>query len=844
MFTGSSSCGDTPESSLDISVNTFPAPTVGTITQPTCPSLTGSVFLSGLPNPWTLTRTPGGTTSGTGTSTTISGLAPNTTYTFTVTNAAGCISGPSINVDIGPAPVSPTITGNLNLCAGFTTQLTASGTPNGTTPWSSATISVATINSTGMVTGVSAGTSVITYRDINSCSTTTTITVTGSPTITGTLSVCIGSDTQLTGSGTPAASSPWVSSNTSFASVDNSGLVTGISAGTSVITYTNSTGCSRNVTITVNALPAAPIPATPTQPTCILTTGSVVLSGLPSGNWTINPGNITGNTANRTINGLNPNTTYNFTVANSLGCISGPSNDVVINALPGSPTITGTLSICTGFTTQLTGSGTPAASSPWVSATTSVATVNSSGLVTGVSAGTSIITYTDNNGCYSTATLTVNISPTITGTLSVCVGSTTQLTGSGTPAVLTPWISATPGVALISNTGLVTGVIAGTSIITYTNSNGCSINTTVTVNALPTAPVPGTLTQPTCASPTGSIRLTGLPSPSINWTITWPPSGSLLGSGAASPLISLFPGTYNFKVKNNITQCVSAASVDVVINPQPVTPPAPNISVEGPTTFCTGGNVTLTSSAGSTYVWSTGATTPSITISTAGSYTVQVTNPAGCLSPASAATLITVNPNVTPTFTAIGPLCQNTTPPALSATSTNSITGTWSPATISTATVGTTTYTFTPTSGQCATSTTLNITINPSITPTFAALGPLCQNATPPALPITSTNSITGTWSPASISTSTDGTTTYNFTPTAGQCATTTTLNITVDPNIIPTFAAIGPLCQNSTPPALPITSTNSITGTWSPATISTSTAGTTTYTFTPTPVSALQQQP
>src|SRR6185369_438433 len=103
---------------------------------------------------------------------------------------------------------------------------------------------------------------------------------------------------------------------------------------------------------------------------------------------------------------------------------------VTVNAIP---TITGTLAVCgIGSTTQLTGSGTAAAVTPWVSATPAVATVNSTGLVTGVSAGTSVITYTDNNGCQQTATVTVNAIPTITGTLAVCgIGSTTQLAGSG-----------------------------------------------------------------------------------------------------------------------------------------------------------------------------------------------------------------------------------------------------------------------------------------------------------------------------------------------------------------------------------------------------------------------------
>src|SRR5204863_2544856 len=120
-----------------------------------------------------------------------------------------------------------------------------------------------------------------------------------------------------------------------------------------------------------------------------------------------------------------------------------------------------TLSVCAGATTQLTGSGAPAASNPWVSATPAVATVNSTGLVTGVAAGTSVITYTDNNGCSITATVTVNALLTITGTLSVCIGSTTQLTGSGTPAAVNPWVSATPAVATDRKSVLVRRSVAG-----------------------------------------------------------------------------------------------------------------------------------------------------------------------------------------------------------------------------------------------------------------------------------------------------------------------------------------------------------------------------------------------
>ena len=162
----------------------------------------------------------------------------------------------------------------------------------------------------------------------------------------------------------------------------------------------------------------------------------------------------------------------------------------------------------------------------------------------------------------------------------------------------------------------------------------------------------------------------------------------------------------------------------------------------------------------------------------------------------------------------------------LPTTSTNGITGTWSPALNNTAT---TLYTFAPTAGQCANTAILTITVKPIVTPTFTAVAPICNGAALAALPTTSTNGITGSWSPALNNTAT---TLYTFTPTAGQCANTTTLTITVNPIVTPTFTAVAPICSGAALSPLPTTSNNGVTGTWSPALNNTTT---TTYTFTPT---------
>jgi gliding motility-associated-like protein len=135
---------------------------------------------------------------------------------------------------------------------------------------------------------------------------------------------------------------------------------------------------------------------------------------------------------------------------------------------------------------------------------------------------------------------------------------------------------------------------------------------------------------------------------------------------------------------------------------------------------------------------------------------------------------ITVNPQVTPTFNAVSPICQGATLSVLPTTSLNNIAGTWSPALNNQAT---TTYTFTPTAGQCTTSTTLTITVNPQVTPTFNAVSPICQGTTLSVLPTISLNGINGSWSPTLNN---QATTTYTFTPTAGQCAVSTSITQTI----------------------------------------------------------------
>ncbi|EIA08995.1 T9SS type B sorting domain-containing protein [Flavobacterium frigoris] len=194
---------------------------------------------------------------------------------------------------------------------------------------------------------------------------------------------------------------------------------------------------------------------------------------------------------------------------------------------------------------------------------------------------------------------------------------------------------------------------------------------------------------------------------------------------------------------------------------------------------------------------------------------------------------VTVIPLLAPVFATVpSSVCQNAAAPILPTSSTNTtpITGTWTPATVNTTVLGPANYVFTPNAGQCVSSptTTVSITVNQNIVPNFTAVPAICSGAPLSGLPTTSTNGITGIWSPSLNNTAT---TTYTFRPTAGQCATTTTMTITVTPNGTPTFTAIPSICTGTALSPLPTTSNNGYKGVWSPALDNTNT---TTYTFTP----------
>lgn len=182
--------------------------------------------------------------------------------------------------------------------------------------------------------------------------------------------------------------------------------------------------------------------------------------------------------------------------------------------------------------------------------------------------------------------------------------------------------------------------------------------------------------------------------------------------------------------------------------------PTANITPSGPTTFCSGGSVILTATPNSSYLWSTGATTQSITVSNSGSYIVTVTNANGC-SKSSAPVSVTVNSAPTALITAGGPttFCQGSSV-VLTAQSGTGYTYQWrrNGTNITGATAPTYTatlsgnYTVNVTASGCvSTSNTISVTVNqPPSTANAGADQTVCVDSTFMAAAVPAIG--TGTW--------------------------------------------------------------------------------------------------
>ncbi len=542
---------------------------------------------------------------------TINSLSSGNSVAFTITpnfgtNGNGC---PVTETCTIANCTQPTITGANSVCIGNTISLTGSGTPATTGAWTSSDDTKATISNTGVVTGVSSGTVNITYKDNAGCSKTHSVVVNPLPTVTGNTNVCVGSTISLTGSGTPATTGAWTSSDITKAIIDNSGIVTGVSNGTVSITYKNSDGCLKTYSVTVNPLPSI------TGNTSVCMGSSITLTGsgtaATSGAWTssdipkatIDNSGIVAGVASGTVT---------ITYKNSDGC----KNTQVIsinNCTCTQPTVTGPTEVCSGNTISLIGSGTPATTGAWTSLDITKATISNSGVVTAVSSGTVGITYKDITGCTKVYDITVKPLPNISANPSnpsTCSGDgsialTLTNVPNGTYSINYTGGSFT-GVVINNNTANISSVPVGSYNNLQITSNGCTsplgVNATITA---PTKPVltintPAAVCSPATLDLTSNAIISGSTGVLVGGITYW--TDALANTPVTNPTAVNTTGTFYIKAVNGICSDIKPVTLTINSCSCPVA-----LNITNPSAVCSPFGVDLTSSsitAGSTGVGS------------------------------------------------------------------------------------------------------------------------------------------------------------------------------------------------------------------------------------------------
>lgn len=354
-------------------------------------------------------------------------------------------------------------------------------------------------------------------------------------------------------------------------------------------------------------------------------------------------------------------------------------------------------------------------------------------------------------------------------------------------------------------------VNAGTYTVVGSVTGSClsNINTTTTVVISPKVTPTFAAVGPYCAGAT----IPALPTSSNNAT-------PINGTWMPAIMDNTTTTTYTFTPAAGA--CANSVTLTVTITPN-VTP---TFNAVGP--FCSGTAVGPLPTSSTNTPAITGAWTPPINNTTTTTYLFTPT--AGLCAPTVNLT-ITINPNITPTFTPIGAFCEGTTAPTLPPNSTNtpSISGNWVPPTVSNSASGT--YVFTPTSGTCVTTTNMSITVNTAPPVVLPAIPAICPGATPPILPNPLANGTTGVWSPLTVNNTTPGN--YTFTPTAGQCLTSNSVSSTINSVSAVALTTPAPFCAGTTAPILATPLADGTTGSWVPPTVNNTTSGS--YTFTPT---------
>lgn len=726
----------------------------------------------------------------TGQSVTVLPSYPSSTYTVTVTNNEGCSSIATAEIVAHAKPVV-IVTGNTTICEGATTTLS----PTSGGFWTSSDYDVASITNEGVVTGLNAGTATFTFRDaVTDCiSEESTLITVGNNTvvsINGNDQLCIGEPSTLT---TSASGGTWSSDNTAVVTVNALGELNPISQGMATISYTfSSNECYDNgdLNVMVNAAPTVNYNGSST----ICEGENTYLIPTSGGVWTSSDESVAIVTSNGIVTGISGgNTTFTFT--STIGCSKTLSTPLTVLASP-EVSFTGPSNICIDENSSLS----PTSGGIWMSSNTDIATVNSSGIITGKNQGTvSLIFVEFVNGCESeeALTLTVNAPPNISSPTidELCIGETTSIS----PTTGGSWTSTAPSIAEIANDGTIMAISPGAASFIFTNTlTGCSSSnsTPVVVNSKPTISLLGP--SELCVGEVSNVS----PSTGGSWTST---DVSIATINDQGEITAVSPGDVQFIFTNNNTGCASDSSAVITVN-EPI-----EIEITGDDRICVGTSTSLSPTSGGTWESSdeniaTITNSGIVTAHEPGIVSFIFNSNSTCSSSPSAEIIIDPKPNVSysgPTDICIG-----------STTSLSPTTGgIWSSSNAAIATItnggivtgianGTVNFTFTNAATGCSANTLTALNVYEAPTVSISGNDEICIGGTTSLLPASggswiSNNSAVATITSQGLVTAlNEGVVTFTFTESGTGCVSSASEPVTVLPKPIAVISGDNEICE------------------------------------------------
>ena len=587
-------------------------------------SLTSTNAACGIAN-GTVTATPTSGTApftylwNTGATTQTIGTLAAGTYSVTVRDASGCTA-------TGQRTITQTSTFDVTLDArnitcnsgtdGQISAMVMGGSAPYTYRWSNGG-TVAVIANLGVATYT------VTVTDGSGCTAIKSATITQPTAVTASIAtnatscgVANGSATVTAGGGTPGYTYLWTNAATTAA-------ITGLGAGNYTVSVTDSKGCRVIVSTTISSSTTLDASGTVTNVRCNgSNTGAIAL--LVSG--------ATGTVTYSWSNGATTPSVSSLSAGNYSVTINDSRNCSIIkqftvtqpNALTAS--ISGTMTSCgvsNGTATAVATGGTAPFTYRWSTNATTAS-------ITGLAAGTYLVTITDANSCTATSSMTITTSTalnlSVTPTAVRCnggnTGSAVATPSGGTQPYTYAWTS---GSTTFATTASVSGLTAGNYLLTVNDAVGCSTSQVVTITQPSAISTFLDVRDAVCTNNTGAVLATS----SVTGGTT--PYTYLWNTGATTLAISnLTGGTYSLTVTdaNGCTR-VSTTTVNFFAPPTVSLTSSTNVTCNGGNT----GAITVAGAGGTapySYAWSNSATNPTITGLTAGTYTVTVTDSKSC----------------------------------------------------------------------------------------------------------------------------------------------------------------------------------------------------------------------